>query len=397
MNPWPLARAGLRRRPGTALALAALVALAAALGVGLGALERGLRRGAARAADPFDLVVGAPGSPTQLVLTTIYLQPDTVPLLPGAALARLQAEPGAAWVSPVAFGDRWRDYPVVGVAPAFVTAGGRRALAEGRVFAAAGEAVAGALVPLRLGERVVPQHGRLHGGTEHEDSPYEVVGRLAPGGTPWDRAVLVPVESVWEVHGLGDGHPPESGRIGPPWERPAGVPAVVVKPRGVADAYALRARYRTAEAMAVFPGEVLVALFRVLGDLQAVPRAMAAATAVLVVAAVFLAFAGLLSARRREFAALRALGAPRRFVLAVVWAEMAAVLLAGVLGGLALGWAGAAAAGGALGRAAGVAVPVAPGWPEAGLAGAILAGGLLAALLPALSAWRRPVGEDLKR
>ena len=398
MNPWPIARAGLRRRRGTALAMVLLVALGTAMGVGVGALERGLRRGAARAADPFDLVVGAPGSAAQLVLTSVYLQPDTVPLLPGAILSRLQAEPGAAWVSPIGFGDQWRGHPVVGVAPAFVDLGGRRPLAEGRAFAEESEAVAGALVPLRMGDSVVPQHGQMHGGgANHVDSPYKVVGRLPPTGTPWDRAILVPIESVWEIHGLGNGHPDGVERVGPPWEQPAGVPAVVVKPRAISDAYTLRGRYRTDGAMAVFPGEVLAGLFQVLGDVQSVLSAMAGATAALVVASVFLAFAALLAARRREFAVLRALGAPPGFVLAVAWTEMAAVLGAGVLGGVLLGWAGAAAAAGVLGGAAGVAVAVAPGWPEARLALAVLGGGLLAAAVPAVVAGRRPAGEDLKR
>jgi putative ABC transport system permease protein len=77
------------------------------------ALERGVRRAAA-----------------------LYLQPDTVPLMDGAVLARAMAEPEAAWASPIGFGDQWRGHPVVGVTPAFVTLGGRRMPMEGRVFAA---------------------------------------------------------------------------------------------------------------------------------------------------------------------------------------------------------------------------------------------------------------------
>ena len=73
MNPFPLVVAELRRHRLGASAVVALIALAVALGVALGAQESALRRASARAADRFDLVVGAPGSPTQLVLTTVYL------------------------------------------------------------------------------------------------------------------------------------------------------------------------------------------------------------------------------------------------------------------------------------------------------------------------------------
>ncbi|ONG54280.1 hypothetical protein BKE38_10595 [Pseudoroseomonas deserti] len=402
MNPWPIARAALRRRRGTVLALMLLVALATALGIGVGLMERGLRRGAAQAADGFDLLVGAPGSQTQLTLTAIYLQPDVVPLLPGAVLQRLQADTDVAWLSPIGFGDRWGSHPVVGVAPAFLTLGGRRPLAEGRAFAAEGEAVVGHAVPLKLGERGVPQHGLAHAhaephGHEHEEAGFTVVGRMPPTGTPWDWAVLLPIETVWEVHGLGNGHASEEAPLGPPWTvDPPGVPAVMVAPRGIAQAYQLRQRYRSDGAMAFFPAEVLVSLFRIGGDLRMVLSGMAAASTGLVLAAVFLSFAGLLAVRRQEFAVLRAIGAPRRFLLAAVWLEMAVILGVGAAAGFLLGWLGAALTAGTLGRAARVSITIAPSLAEAGLAAAILAAGLLAALLPALWAWRRPPAEGLQ-
>ena len=354
MNPWPVARAALLRGWRSAVLMALLVALATALGTGVGALERGMRRAAAGAADAFDLVVGAPGSAAQLVLTSVYLQPDTVPLLDGAVVARVMAEPEAAWASPIAFGDAWRGHPIVGVTPAFVTLGGRRTLAEGRTLQGEDDAIVGAAVPLALGATLHPQHGRqeaAEGGHVHADSTYTIVGRLPPSGTPWDQAILVPVESVWEIHGLGNGHPEGVERIGPPWEAgPPGVPAIVVKPRSFGGAYQLRSRYRTASSTAVFPGEVLAGLFRILGDVRAVLSGMAAACAVLVVAAVVLAFGAIVAARARDHAVLRAIGAPPWFVLMALWMELGAVLAVGVVAGT--GWAG----------------------PERGLAGALLAG-----------------------
>lgn len=400
MNPWPVAHAALRRGWRTALAMALLVALATALGTGVGALERGLRRAAAQAADAFDLVIGAPGSATQLVLTSVYLQPDTVPLMDGAVMARVMAEPEAVWASPIGFGDQWRGHPVVGVTAAFVTHGGRRVPMEGRIFAAEEEAVIGAAVPLPLGGKITPQHGRVElpdGGHMHTEVAYAVVGRLPPTGTPWDAAIMVPIESVWEIHGLGNGHPDGVERIGPPWEAGApAVPAVVVKPRSFAGAYQLRARYRAAGSTAVFPGEVLAGLFRTMGDVRAVLSAMAAATAGLVVAAVFLAFTAVVAARAREHAVLRAIGASPGFVLGALWLELGVVLTLGVAAGMALGWVGASVAGSILGQAAGLSVGVAASWADAGLAAAILAGGLLAAVIPAMWGGRVSPGAALK-
>ena len=215
---------------------------------------------------------------------------------------------------------------------------------------------------------------------------------------PWDRAILVPIESVWEMHGLGNGHATDVKRIGPPWEAgAAAVPAVVLKPRSIAGAYQLRARYRANGSTAVFPGEVLAGLFRTLGDVRTLMSGMATATAVLVVAAVFLAFVATVASRARDHAVLRAIGAPPRFILAALWIELGAVLAVGVVTGTALGWAAAGATASVLGRAVGVSVDTRLGWPDAVLPVAVLSVGLVAAWGPALIGGRAALGAALKR
>lgn len=81
-----------RNRIGVAL-VALLVALATALGVAVTLQERALRLGSARASAPFDLVVGAAGSETQLVLSAVFLQAAPLPLAGPEVLAALRADP----------------------------------------------------------------------------------------------------------------------------------------------------------------------------------------------------------------------------------------------------------------------------------------------------------------
>lgn len=400
MNPWPVARAALLRRRAASAALAVLVGLAVALGVAVGATERGLREGSIRAVAGFDLVLGAPGSPTQLVLAATFLRPDAVPLMPGRVLAEVAAESGVAWYSPIGFGDSWRGYPVVGVAAAFVTRGGRRSLAAGRLFARPWEAVAGAGVPLAEGAEFEPGHGRFteagEAGHGHEGVRYRVVGRLPPQGTAWDRAILVPIESVWELHALGNGHGEDESRIGPPWIEPPGVPAIAVAPVGVGDAYRLRARFRGGDSLAVFPAEVLVPLLRALGDVRGLLAGMAWVGFALVLAAVFLALTATFLARRRDFAVLRAIGAPAAYVAGAAWLEAAAILVAGVALGLPLGWLGAMAVGAAAGGEVAFVVAVGPAWEDLRAPAIALAAGLGAAALPVLALGRRAVEQDLR-
>src|SRR5262245_16347936 len=135
MNPCPVVFADLRQSRASALAVVALIAVAVALGVAVTAEERALRSGTARAANDFDLIVGAKGSPVQLVLNSVYLEPGALDLVSGQVLRRLQDETGAVFVAPLVFGDSYRGFPIVGATAPFVTRGVAAQPAEGRVFA----------------------------------------------------------------------------------------------------------------------------------------------------------------------------------------------------------------------------------------------------------------------
>jgi putative ABC transport system permease protein len=407
LNPLPVVAADIRRSRSGFLAVVGLIAVAVALGVAVSAQERALRTGSARAADAFELLVGAPGSPTQLVLTSVYLQPAALPLVPATVLQRLQEEAGAAYVAPLAFGDRYRDHPVVGSTAAFVTLGGARTPAEGRVFAARHEVVVGADVGLRLSDRFAPGHGVTSAKTEPGDKDsdrdrqhveYVVVGRMPRTGTPWDRAIIAPVETVWGIRGLPTGHAEGVAQIGPPWDGPelAGVPAIVVKPRTAADAYKLRGKYRTDGTTALFPAEVLVDLYSLLGDARDLLAAISVATQALVIAAVLLAVFASLALRRRQLAILRALGASRWYVFAVVWTHVSLMIALGSALGLGLGWAGAAALSAVFSARTGIALSATLAGQELAMAAAVVVLGMLIAGIPSWSGCRQPVSAGLR-
>lgn len=281
MNPLMLIKGELRRSFGGILALALVLALSLSLGVGVSMTERAVRQGTARAGDAFDLLVGAQGSSVQLMLGAVYLRPQSLPLVPGGAVTEILTQEGVVWAAPLAFGDRWNASPLVGTTTDMVTLGGNRTLAEGRAFAAQDEAVLGAGVPLRLGEAFSPMHGQVSAShNEHGHVRYKAVGRLPETGTPWDNAILIPIESVWAVHdALPDaGHGLPLGHLFEGKGSPLpGVSAVVVKPESIAAAYRLRAFWQTAtlpdadgrpvNMQGVFTGEVLTELFATLGDM----------------------------------------------------------------------------------------------------------------------------------
>lgn len=407
--------ADLRRFKGGALAVVVLIALSVALSVAVTLQERAVRLGSARAAEKFDLVVGAAGSETQLALSAVFLQPSPLPLMSGAVLEKLAQDPRVSFAAPVGFGDSADGRPVVGTTTALVTALSPT-LAEGAVFARLGEAVIGADVPMRLGAQIKPMHGAADsGGHTHVELAYTVRGRMAPTGTAWDRAILVPIRAVWQLHGMGaeteHEHGHEHGDEAPDGaaaedhdhavhvepdaaldehfdaETP-GIPAVLVKPKTMGDAYRLRQEYRSETTLAVFPAEVLTRLYATLGDARSLLLAIAIATQAIVVAAILLVTIMHVGARRRQIGALRAFGAPRRAVFAIVWGELFLLLLAGFALGLAIGYGAAQAISVALASATAVHMPVEFAWADLSLAMWFAALAVLVSIVPALSALR---------
>lgn len=408
MNPWSMILADLRSLKRVGAVIVFLVAVAVAVGIALGAQERAFRRASAAAADDFPLVVGAAGSPTQLVLSAVYLRLEALPLMEGEALRRLGADERVAGVAPIAFGDVIHGHPLIGTTADFASRWGRLKPVEGRMFAEEGEAVVGAAATIAVGATFEPSHGHVGAhralGEEdvdeakhvHADTHYTVVGRLPATGGPWDRAVMVPVESVWETHGLGNGHQGED-HIGAPFdaEKLPGLPALVVKPKSFAAAYQLRAELKGQGLAALFPAEVLVELHQLIGDVGEILKIASAVDDGLVFLAVTTLFVTIGGLRRRRYATLRALGAPRGYILATVWGGAAILVTLGCLAGLGLGWAGARLVSAMLGAESGLVVPVSLETPDFLWAGAVFLAGSLFALVPAILAGRGRIVDGL--
>ena len=271
--------------------------------------------------------------------------------------------------------------------------------AAGRTFATREEAVAGALAPAGLGESFSPAHGVVDPEEgAHGDLTYTVVGVMPPTGSPWDRALLVPVESVWAVHGLADGHAEAGAPIGPPFD-PAyfpGTPAALVVADSLGANYQLRARFTTERTMAFFPGAVLFRLHGILGDVRRVMSALTVVTQVLVAAGVLTGLALLVRLIRPRLALLRALGAPRRFVMALCWSYAGALIALGSTLGLALGWLAARILSAALSARTEVALEASLGWTELHLVAGFASLACLLAILPALGAASRGTAADLR-
>ncbi|MEY3445329.1 MAG: hypothetical protein RIR45_84 [Pseudomonadota bacterium] len=150
-----------------------------------------------------DVVVGAKGSPMQLILSGVFhidAPPGNVPL---KAVRELEVHPMVASVIPISLGDNLRGFRIVGTSHAYIHHY-QATLAQGALWTAPMQVVVGstaaAKLGLALGNTFTGSHGLGAGGHAHGDSMYTVTGILAPSGSVLDRLILTDTASVWKVH-----------------------------------------------------------------------------------------------------------------------------------------------------------------------------------------------------
>lgn len=447
MIPWRLIWVDWRRLWPGVLVVVLLIAMATALSISVSLQERALRMGSAKAADRFDLVIGAPGSETQLVLSSVFLQPSALTLIPAQVLADLEKNPLVAWAAPVAFGDFYQGMPIVGTTPPLVTDNGKRQLTAGRVFNDGFEAVVGAQTGLTVGSTFSPIHGQVgtEGAHAHDNVIYTVVGVLPADGSAWDKAILVPVNAVWRVHGIhpphdehdhdehgahehegehadehsNDAHPAEGAESDDhhadaalsvaaahadehgeaevhEHAHQAGLPAIVVKPKTIAGAYQLRSLYRSNTTLAVFPGEVLVKLYSMLGDIRELLTYISLGTQGLVGVAVAMVAVIHLRQRQKQIGALRAFGAPRYGIFTLIWSGLMSLVSVGVLLGVGLGYLAARAIAVVMSEKSGFVLPVTLEWEDIHFVLLLLLVAAVVLTVPAMLSYRQSPAMALR-
>lgn len=334
MNDLALVWAQLRFRPLRSLLSVLLLALGVATLAFLVLVQAQMERGLTRDAQGVDMVVGAKGSPLQLILSAVYHVDVPTGNVPLAAVDALRANRLVASAIPLSLGDNHQGFRLVGTEPAYIEQYGGR-LAQGRLWRDRLEVVAGSQAAreaqLKLETRFFGAHGLAAGGFVHEDAEYVVVGVLAPTGTVLDRLLLTDLASVWFVH---EGEPSDADER-KTLQAEREVTAILVRYASPLAA-AVLPRQVNAEArlMAAVPASEVARLFAVLGVGIDTLRAFGGLLLASALLALFVALMSALDERRYDIAVLRLLGASRLRVawlmILEAWLLAAAALLLGV-------------------------------------------------------------------
>ncbi|MEO3946850.1 FtsX-like permease family protein [Gorillibacterium sp. CAU 1737] len=392
----------------TVIAIAATVAFIVLFSL----FRTGVEHGAEQGYGPFDLVIGAAGSESQLVLNTFYHIGAPTGNIPLSVLDRVHRDPGVAEAFAFTTGDRMSGYPIVGIEPRyFPTRYGDRSLSSGRLYAATGEAVLGSEAArtsgLSVGDTFTGAHGLVgevgheeenHAGEEHHEGDatheegseqdtdeharfhYTVTGILPPLHTPDDRAVFTTVDSAWAVHGHSESAEEKE------------ITAILVKPASLLGVHTLKQGIGSSlpGVQAVYSSKVVADLMNTVDQGSRLVGMITALCVLLAALTILLSLVAAAGERTKDAGLLRLLGKPKSFVWLTIMSEGLILSFIGLATGLLLGHFAAWLARGTAFARTGVQLQPFSWTPEQGL---LIAGtlgiGLIASLLPAFRLYRQ--------
>ena len=402
MNAFVIALAYMRLRPLHTTLNVLLLALGTAAISLLMLFSDQLENRMIRDAAGIDMVVGAKGSPMQLILSSLYHLDVPTGNIPLEDVEQLKADARVRSVMNLALGDSFRGFRIVGSSHSYVNHYGAKvaigALWERPMDVTLGSIVAKAL-NLRVGDKFIPSHGFSGGGSSHREHTYHIVGVLKPTGKVIDRLILTSVESVWVVHGHEMAEGSGANIQGEERHGESEVTAALVKfANPVAIVSLPRAINAGTSMQAALPGYEISRLLKLVGFGIDGFRAFAAVLVISAGLGIFATLYNALADRRYDIAVFRALGASQSRVLWQFLLEGVVLSLMGSVLGLFLGHLVAELAGKWLWSEHQIYFSGLTWLPEESLllVAAILIG-ILAGLLPAIQAYRLEVSRILAR
>lgn len=297
----------------------------------------------------YDAVLGARGSSLQLVLNAVFHLETSPGNIPWKLYRTVAERPGVERAVPLAVGDNYRGFRLVGTSLGFfedppVDAPGFRLVQNGRFFNAQfKEAVVGSVAAreagLTLGSKFNPYHGLVFDENARHQEEYVVVGVLEATNSPIDKVIFIPIEGIFRMdghvlRGQGEEYIPSAGEAIPEEHREVSAVLLDLSNPQVGFSLSQQVNNQGKVATLAFPiGRVMGEVFEKLGWAHRLLGLVSGLVMFIAAGSIVACLTQALSSRERDFAILRAIGMPRRQLLQLLVAESALVAFVGSLGG----------------------------------------------------------------
>lgn len=377
------------------------VSVAMALAVFITLSQEGVEKGAAKGYGPYELVIGADGSGTQVALNTFYHLGAPVGNISYEIYEQVQSSEWVEKAYPMTKGDNYQGFEIVGTDTGYLsTRYPDVSLQEGTLYREQGEVLVGSHVAdtlgLRVGDEFFGGHGAVWAETEqHDNLTYRVVGILPPLFTPDDKAIFTTIDTAWLVHG-GEEHEAErhddEGQEAGEHDQHAGegdITAIVVKPKGLAELQMLKNQINQQDKVqAVYSSKAIADVVNML-DVGGKLVQLIAFTSILIAAiSVLLSLSASAAERKKDIGLLRLLGKSKIYILSGMMIEGSVLTCIGMLAGMGTGHLASWAVSGMVFDYAGIQIlPWAFYYSEVYIILGALALGVVASIWPALRAY----------
>ena len=312
--------------------------------------------------DGIDVVLGAQGSPLQLILSSVYQVDAPTGNIDYTEAKKWMKHPFVQSAIPLAFGDNYRGFRIVGTTPEYLTKYGAT-VKDGKVFGKDFEVVVGSSIAqkmgMKVGDKFFGSHGDAEEGEVHDNHAYIVTGIASPTGKVLDNLILCNIQSVWAMHdheheeGAGaeehdhdreavadanshEGHDHEETAVVS--EEGKEITAVLVKFRSKMGIVTWpRIIAQNTKMQAASPAIEVNRLFSLFGIGIDALRYLAIGIMIISGISIFIALYNTLKERKYEFALLRVNGASRLQLLSLVLIESMLLCVTGFVFGTIVG------------------------------------------------------------
>ena len=154
-----------------------------------------------------DMVVGAKGSPLQLILSSVYHIDSPTGNISFQEAENISKNRMVGSSIKILYGDNYKGYRIVGAEKKFIDLY-KGVIKEGKDWEKPYEVLVGSKVyeklKINLGDELVSSHGLRETGQSHDEGTFKVVGLLKPSNSVIDQLIITSPQSVWDIHDTHD-------------------------------------------------------------------------------------------------------------------------------------------------------------------------------------------------
>ena len=280
-----------------------------------------------------DVVVGAKGSPLQLVLSSIHHIDIPTGNISYKNAKKIMKHPAIKFGVPISLGDNFQNYRIVGTDKKFLKLYDAD-LEIGSMWEKPMQSIIGSNVAnftqLKIDKFFVGSHGLIDTGDIHSEQPYKVVGILKKTGTILDNLIITSLDSVWNLHSNQNDILKNSDSLE--------VTALLLKYKNKTSVFSFpRLINKNTSMQAASPNLEISKLFKLTGGAHKIINYLSIIIVSLSFAGILFTLLNNINERKYDLAILRTLGFTRKRIFSIILIEGMTISILGSFIGLILG------------------------------------------------------------